>query len=285
MGVYLRLDYPHFPDLRPRYLTNTQVEDLAWQVRHQLGYAYPWTPKIPLDLLFNIEGAVVNGFRVTFLWEIEDAIHDEHGVPVLGVCDCDPDEMPDTIMLSANASIVASMVAGIEELLRSILAHELGHGICDGPGWLLAYRNLMLSGAARTAPGLKQMRSVTLDQAHLFSARPSSREFAEFRASTFMGSFLVPRPLILDRLGYHARALGVPLIEAPVQWPSPSGAVTAGFRIAPQSGRGSHFWLRPLFRALAPEFGVTPRFIQVRLMCYGLLDREEVRRGRGARYP
>jgi hypothetical protein len=280
MGVYLRLDYPHFPDLRPCYLNNAQVEDLAWQVRLQLGHASTRDPKIPLDLLFSIEGAVVNGFAVTFIWEIEDAIYDEHGVPVLGVCDCDPGEMPNTIMLSANAS----MAADIEELLRSILAHELGHGICDGPGWLLAYRNLMLSGAARSAPGLKQMRAVTLDQTHLFSAHPNSREFAEYRASTFMGSLLVPRPLILSRLGHHARALGVPLIEAPVRWPASSGALTAGFRIAPQSGHDSHFWLRPLFRALAPEFGVTPRFIQVRLMCYGLLDREQTRRGRRAGY-
>ena len=89
----------------------------------------PWTSKIPLDLLFSIEGAIVNGVRIAFRWEIEDAIHDEHGVPVLGICDYDPDEMPDTIWLSANAG----MVGGIEEMLRSILAHELGHGLCDAP--------------------------------------------------------------------------------------------------------------------------------------------------------
>ena len=43
---------------------------------------------------------------MTFRWEIENDIHDEQGVPVLGVCDCDPEEMPDTIMLSANGGMV-----------------------------------------------------------------------------------------------------------------------------------------------------------------------------------
>ena len=280
MGVWLRVDYPHFADLRPRNLTNAQVGTLAWLIRHQLGYASPWASKVPLELLLGIEGAIVNGLRMTFRWEIESAIHDEQGVPVLGVCDCDPEEMPDTIMLSANGG----MVRGIEELLRSILAHELGHGLCDAPGWLVAYRNLMLAGAALAGSTFNKMRSVAPDESHLFPARPTAGDFSEFRASAFMGAFLVPRPHILERLRYHARALGVPLVEAPVQWPAAAGAVTPGYRIAPQPGGAGHFWLRPLFRALAPDFGVSPRFIQVRLMRYGLLDREEVRRGRGARY-
>ena len=280
MGVWLRIDYPHSATLRPWYLTNAQVEDLAWQVRLQLGYAYPSTPKISLDLLFSIEGAAVNGLRLAFHWEIEDAIHDQQGVPVLGVCDYDPSEMPDTIWLSANAG----MVSGIEDMLRSILTHELGHGLCDAPGWIVAYQKLLRSGAALAAGSLNQMRSVTPDEAHLFSVGPAAREFAEFRAGAFMGALLVPRPHILERLRYHARALGVPLIEAPVQWPAAAGPVTPGFRIAPQPGGAGHFWLRPLFRALAPDFGVSPRFIQVRLMRYGLLDREEARRGSGARH-
>jgi hypothetical protein len=278
MGVWLRIDYPHSANLRPWYLSNAQVEDLAWQVRRQLGYASSLTLKIPLDVLFSIEGAVVNGLQIKFRWEIEDAIHDEDGVPVLGICDYDPDEMPDTIWLSANAG----MVRAIEEMLRSILAHELGHGLCDAPGWLLAYRNLTLAGAALAASSLSQMRSVTQDESHLFAAGPTGRDFAEFRASAFMGALLVPRPLILDRLRHHAQALGIPLIKASVQGARAPSAATAGLRIAPHFGGGGHFGLRPLFRALAPDFGVSPRFIQVRLLCYGLLDREETGRRRRA---
>jgi hypothetical protein len=172
MGVWLKIDYPHFANHRPRYLTNAQVEDLAWQVRLQLGYAYPSTPKIPLDVLFSIEGAIVNGLRINFCWEIEDAIHDENGVPALGICDYDPTEMPDTIWLSVNTG----MVRDIEEMLRSILAHELGHGLCDAPNWAFAYRRLMLSGARLSARSLNQMRSITPDEAHLFAAGPRARD-------------------------------------------------------------------------------------------------------------
>lgn len=176
MGVWLKVDYPHFSDLRPRYISNEQVEALAWQVRLQLGFASPSTSKIPLDVLFSIEGATVNGFRLKFRWEVEDTVQDRSGDPVLGVCDCDPDEWPDMIMLSANAGIVA----GVEELLRSILAHELGHGLCDAPSWLTAYRNRHLRGAARPAAQNEPMRAITQDVERLF--RPSEGDFAEFRA-------------------------------------------------------------------------------------------------------
>jgi hypothetical protein len=277
MGVWLRIDYPHSTDLRPRYLTNAQIEDLAWRVRLQLGYASSSTPKIPLDLLLSIDGAIVNGLQISFCWEIENAICDEHGIPVLGICDYDPDEMPDTIWLSANAG----MVRRIEEMLRSILAHELGHGLCDAPSWVVTHRNLAMSGAGLVTPSLNPMRSVTPDEAHLFSARPTRRDFAEFRAGAFMGAFLVPRPLIFARLCHHAQVLGVPLIEAPMQWSTPAVPVP-GLRIAPQFG--GNFWLRPLFGALASDFGISPRFIEVRLMRYGALADEKVGPSRVARY-
>jgi hypothetical protein len=221
---------------------------------------------------------MVNGVQIRFRWEIEDAICDEDGLSVLGICDYDPDEVPDTIWLSANAG----MVGNIEEMLRSILAHELGHGLCDAPGWVVAHRNLMQSGTALVARSLNQMRSVTPDEAHLFSARPTARDFAEFRAGAFMGAFLVPRPLIMERLRLQARVLSVPLTEASVQWSAPVGAVAGGLRIAPQFG--GNFWLRPLFGALGSDFGVSPRFIEVRLMRYGALADEGVGRSRGARY-
>jgi hypothetical protein len=95
-----------------------------------------------------------------------------------------------------------------------------------------------------------------------------------------MGAFLVPRPLILERLRHHAQVLGVQLIEVPV--PAPAGTVSDGLRIAPQFG--GNFWRRPLFGALASEFGVSRRFVQVRLMRYDALEDEEAGRGRGARY-
>ena len=53
----------------------------------------------------------------------------------------------------------------------------------------------MLSGAALATPSLNQMRSVTPDEAHLFSARPTARDFSEFRAGAFMGASWSRGPL------------------------------------------------------------------------------------------
>ena len=59
MGVHLSLEYPHFRTLQPRYLTNLHVEELAWMVRLQLRCAESRHLKVPLDLLFRIDGATV----------------------------------------------------------------------------------------------------------------------------------------------------------------------------------------------------------------------------------
>ena len=74
--------------------------------------------------------------------------------------------------------------------------------------------------------------------------------------------------------------LGVPLIEAPGAVALASRRSHAGFGSRPTGGAG-HFWLRPLFGALAPDFGVSPRFIQVRLMRYDALDPKRPARPRG----
>jgi hypothetical protein len=172
------------------------------------------------------------------------------------------------------------MIRGFEALLRSVLAHELGHGLCDGPGWLTAYRKLMLSGSSPNTMSSDRMRALTPDERHLFANRDAASKFAEFRANVFMGSFLVPQPLVLEPLRHYARKLDIPLIEAP----PPSGRSSArdaeSCRILPDHDDHGHFRLRPLFRALAPEFGVTPRFIHVRLLRYGLLDDAELRSDR-----
>jgi hypothetical protein len=51
MGVHLSLEYPHFRNLQPRYVTNLQVEELAWKVRLQLSYAEICHLKVPLGRL------------------------------------------------------------------------------------------------------------------------------------------------------------------------------------------------------------------------------------------
>ena len=213
---------------------------------------------------------------MTFRWEIEEAIEDEQGVPVLGVCDCDPGEWPDLIMLSANSS----MIHGFEALLRSVLVHELGHGICDGPGWLTAYRRLRPSGSSASIMSSDSMRALTPDERHLLAGGDTASKFAEFRANVFMGAFLVPQPLVLDPLRHYARKLDIPLIEAPRSSGPGSARHADKCQILPHHDDHGHFRLRPLFRALAPEFGVSPRFIHVRLLRYGLLGDAELQSDR-----
>jgi hypothetical protein len=71
----------------------------------------------------------------------------------------------------------------------------------------------------------------------------------------FMGDFLVPQPLVLEPLRYYARKLDIPLIEAPAPSGPDSARRAGSCRILPHHDDPGHFRLRPLFRALAPEFG------------------------------
>jgi hypothetical protein len=56
MGKRLKVEYPHFPDLRPAFLTKEQMQALAWDVRTQIGCAESGCLKIPLKLVLTIEG-------------------------------------------------------------------------------------------------------------------------------------------------------------------------------------------------------------------------------------
>jgi hypothetical protein len=272
MGKRLKVEYPHFPDLRPAFLTNEQMQALAWDVRTQIGCAESGCLKIPLNLVLTIEGATVNGLYVKFRWEIHESVHEKE-VPVLGVCDYDYEEMPGVALLLANSGIVN----GWEAMLRSILAHELCHGLCEVPAWIIAHRNRPLPGILDVAVP-NQTRAVTTDRAHLCKARRTTAEdFSEFRANEFMGAFLVPKRLLLEPLRHHARRLDIPLIEQSRPPTLSLAASATEFRVYTRHGEPSRLRLPWLFRALAQEFGVTPRFIQVRLMRYGLLDDERPR--------
>jgi hypothetical protein len=271
MDAALRLEYRHLSDLRPAFLTTELVQALAWEVRVQVGCGDDRRLQIPLDSLLGISKGAINGLSLKFRWDIVEDVHDRDGVPVLGVCDYDHEWMPGTILLLANSK----MINGSTPLLRSVLAHELGHGVCDGPGWIVAHRNQMLPGLLEATP--QQAYAVTPDRAHLLPRRPTPEDFSEFRANEFMGAFLVPKRLLVEPLRHHARRLDIPLIEQSPPPALPLAASTTEFRLYTRHAEASRLRLPWLFRALAQEFGVTPRFIQVRLMRYGLLDDERPR--------
>lgn len=269
MGVRLKAAYRHHPDLRPYYMTNEQVQELAWNVRVQIGYASHAHLRIPIERFLEIEDATVNGVSYDFIWDIADRVLDERRTPVLGICDYDPDGLPNVSQLSANRS----MVQGRSSMLRGILTHELGHGLCDAPAWIVGHQQQALPGIL-DAPQARTS-AVTPNQEHLLPKRNVRPDFAEYRANEFMGTCLVPRQLLIEPLRYYARIHDVALVEVRDPMDLPFGNDVPGLRID-ACGDGNERRCRyQLFRALADEFGVTPRFIHVRLMRYGLADDED----------
>lgn len=117
---------------------------------------------------------------------------------------------------------------------------------------------------------------VTPDEEHL-SRKANKRDFAEWRANEFMGSLIVPRRQLGERLRYHARRYGIPLQSSGTRDLLDSFGVPSSFCIAP-SFEPTRFAvpLGLLIANLAHEFGVSVKFIRVRLMRYGLATEKQL---------
>lgn len=268
----LNINYRHCGRMRPSFLKNPEIEELAAQVRQQL--IDPSIDAVSVQILSGIDGLKINGVAFDLFVGTEGVVHDEEGNPVLGICEYDPG-VPDTAMVSVSpASNQAS-----EALVLSTLGHELGHAIFDAPGWIVD---------ASKGPGLfddptelarKAYRTTTRDGDHLSKAvghaaiqqpRAGSNQierdeyFAELRANEFMGSLLVPRQRLAQRVEEQAADYEVTIQRKPSldpEWPGTSLVLSATDEIG----------LIELQRALARCFGVNPRFIQVRMERYGLI--------------
>ena len=236
----LQVRYPHNPASgAPRGLTVAAVRAVAAQVRTQLskdasGHA------LDAGALVGLANAVdANGRIVGVTWDFAHEVHDDAGMAVLGVCQTDP-----TAPGMAYISINATMVAACPVLAVSTAAHELGHVIFDVP-------------AAMLAPS-RCYRTVTACPAAL---NATSRA-AERRANEFMGALLAPPVPLHTRLLAMAREERLRLTRAEHQG-RPGSPVLAGDNQAEA--------IEGVIAALAGEFGVTDRFIAVRLRCYGLI--------------
>ena len=172
------------------------------------------------------------------------------------------------------------------ELALSTFAHELGHAVFDAPSWLVAARQGpgLFEGAGATQS--RAYRMTTRDAEHLTASAMVTPEdgvltsevssllthfgrahlekeirIAEYRANEFMGSLLVPRNRLVElalalapKFGVEVNGQGGLLEDKPK---------TTGI-IFPSR-------LENLQRELAANFGVTPKFIRVRMERYGLL--------------
>lgn len=270
----LTLDYRHCDRKRPRFIKHSEVEGIALLARQQL--VDPTTEALSLQVLRAVSGLKVNGVAFELAVDTENTVHDEGGNPVLGICEYDPD-VPDTAMVSVSPAGDGAS----EELVLSTLAHELGHAVFDSPGWIVD---------ASRGPGLfdaiddgarKVYRTTTRDGEHLAKA-PAAGEgvgqpargaprsddyFAELRANEFMGSLLVPRQRLNAVVEELAPEHDVKIVRSPSIDPDLPGTILT----LVAEGDFGLFYLEMLQRAVAKRFGVTRRFVQVRMERYGLL--------------
>lgn len=259
----LGLEFRHCERHRPFYLKHAQVEVLAGEVRNQL--IEPDELALPFKALAGVTQLKVNGIEMTIDIDTDHPVHDEAGNPVLGVCEYDP-SLPDTALVSVSP--VSDTVS--PTLVLSTLAHELGHACFDLPGWIYnAHQGPDLFADAETPHRI--YRTITQDADHLSQATPLERaeRFAELRANEFMGSLLVPRLHLRVAATTLAQRLGIKVLPGPSLHPDfPS--VECCF-IPPNQDSFDCLAMQGLYLELADYFGVSSRFIEVRMQHYGFI--------------
>lgn len=276
----LSLRYDHCPRRKPHYLNNAKIEAVARDARAQL--LSDGGDALPLALLANISNLTVNALPYQLWVSLDNPVTDEAGQPVLGLCEFDANSGEDAV--SVLVSPVGEHLSA--ELALSTFAHELGHAIFDAPAWLVAakqgpglfdalegcqhraYRTTTkdaehLSGAPaaeveRKAPLLKQLRNAEFEK---------QTRIAEFRANEFMGALLVPRNRLAELGVTHAADFDVRVVRAG----SLSDELQAATPQLVAQGTLGLVGIESLQRELATQFGVTPKFIRVRMERYGLL--------------
>jgi hypothetical protein len=252
-------------------------------VRQQLTGGNDSVLAIDLERLTRVQSVRVNDIDYELEWSTDAPITDDRGKPVLGVCEVDPDGLPDTALVCVNPEPVDGRI----ELLLSTGAHEMGHGLFEAPAWIHAERNAaMPSLFDGLEPGSRRrvLRTITPSESH-FSATypPGSKEFfQEARANEFMGSLLAPRRLLSRQFAARCEALGLRPADflarvsrtllSPATLPASNDDERPGNLSFLDLGR--KLKLQQVLLLLAGDFGVTRRFVEVRLKRYGLLRQE-----------
>lgn len=237
----IAIAYPAGAALSPRLdAAATTIRAVAAQVRRQVPRE-PDSLALALPTLIDACRAVeVNGRALAVSWELGRALLDEFGQTVLGLCDIDAHE-PGWAYIAVNGP----MTANRPDLALSTAAHELGHLLFDVP--------------AALARGDQRYHAVASSP----QALERQGRGAEARANEFMGALLAPAVPLHTRLLAYARSEGLRLCRGPHQGRPASPIVAAA---NPQDV------LAGVLAALAGDFGVSERFIAVRLSRYGLVE-------------
>jgi hypothetical protein len=235
------VSYPHQHETgAPLVQTARAIWTVAAQLRAAVARRESAWALTAADLIEAASQMVVNDRPVRANWDFDHAVHDEDGTPVLGICETDP-AAPGLALVSVNAA----MVTHRPDLALSTLAHEVGHMVFDVP--------------AALGQGARRYRSVTASSICLDRAT----QLSERRANEFMGAVLVPATPLHLRLVGHARAERLRMVHAP-HLGRPGCRVLA---------RDTHpEALAGVLAALAGDFGVSERFIAVRVQRYRLIE-------------
>ena len=240
--MVLAIAYPSTAAGDPHRLSAQKIASIAGEIRSRLFGIQP-RPVDVAALIAKTARLLVNGKPITLSWGLDRPIHDENGHEALGVCENDP-ELPDTVMISVNVSLLAHQ----PEVIRSTAAHEFAHAIFDMPAAMGG--NIRRTFRTSVAPAI---------------AKPGAPiDWVEWRADEFMGAFLVPADKLARVLPKYASAL-----DLPFRWrAAPDGRPVPFVDLDPSEGT-----LGLLVDDLAEAFSVTAAFMSVRLAKGGFIGR------------
>lgn len=236
----LALSYPHDPSTgEPRPLPAEALWAVAARLRDGVARSGSPCSLSARALVAAVARLQVNGRQIASAWDFGQRVHDASGRQVFGVFETDP-STPGLALVSVNGQLIGDR----PDLELSTVAHEVGHIVFDAP--------------RSVAESTRRYRSVTTGPTCLDGA--SAR--TERRANEFMGALLVPPQPLHLRLVTHARSERLPMVHAPHRG-------RPGCRVLPASTPPDE--LAGVTAALAGDFGVSDRFIAVRLRRYRLI--------------
>ncbi|MGE0627597.1 MAG: ImmA/IrrE family metallo-endopeptidase [Hyphomicrobiaceae bacterium] len=222
----------------PARLTASEIWSVARAVRTQLAVDH-FARKLDLnDVAQRVAQIDINDVAFDVAWDLEHEVLNRAGEPVMGVTEYDK-ASPDCVMVSVNGP----MLHPAETLLRSTIAHELGHVVFDAPGWI------------RVPPAAPAYSTTTPSH-----ARSDAREL---RANEFMGALLVPPTLARVDLQRQAKRHRLPASRRPSNVIIGTPAYDA-LRLDREA-------VEEVIFELAELYGVSTSFLRVRLDRYDLL--------------
>lgn len=225
---------------QPERLSAPELWSVAREVRRQLAPGR-FQRQLPLaDVTQALPRLVVNGVGFDVEWDLDHRVFNPAGKEVMAVTEYDK-ASPDCVLVSVNGP----KLAHAETLLRSTIAHEIGHLVFDAPGWVL------VPPAAPVKSGFAAIGT---------KACPRER-----RANEFMGALLVPPELL--RVDWQRQAKQHRFV--------PSERASAVISGAPAYDGASleREAVEEAIFALAERYGVSESFLSVRLERYDLLRR------------